>query len=158
MVLTLSVLDSGAVKEQTIEKGIDAIADAWRNTRFELFRYMKGTEDRGWILKSTEDITMRIDDNSMNLQSMQASPASKPFLELVRKWEKDLATVGEVTQVWMQVQRKWMYLESIFIGSDDIRMQLPEEAKRFDRIDKQFKKIMNDTVCYICCVCLWLVL
>ena len=134
------------MKEQTIEKGIDSIADSWRNTRFDLFRYMKGTEDRGWILKSTEDITMRLDDNSMNLQSMQASPFCKPFLELVRKWEKDLATVGEVTQVWMQVQRKWMYLESIFIGSDDIRMQLPEEAKRFDRIDKQFKKIMNDTV------------
>lgn len=42
----------------------------------------------------------------------------------VRKWEKDLANVGEVTTVWMQVQRKWMYLESIFIGADDIRMQV----------------------------------
>jgi dynein heavy chain len=42
----------------------------------------------------------------------------------------------------MLVQRKWMYLESIFIGSDDIRHQLPEEAKRFDRIDSAWKKIM----------------
>jgi hypothetical protein len=23
--------------------------------------------------------------------------------------------------MWMVVQRKWMYLESIFVGSDDIR-------------------------------------
>ncbi len=43
-----------------------------------------------------------------------------------------------------QVQRKWMYLESIF-GSDDIRHQLPDEAKRFDNIDKNWKKIMADT-------------
>lgn len=38
-----------------------------------------------------------------------------------------------------------MYLESIFIGSGDIRLQLPEEAARFDRIDKSFKKLMNET-------------
>lgn len=40
----------------------------------------------------------------------------------------------------MVVQRKWMYLESIFIGGD-IRAQLPEEAKKFDTIDKTFKKV-----------------
>lgn len=42
----------------------------------------------------------------------------------------------------MVVQRKWMYLESIFIGGD-IRAQLPEEAKKFDNIDKTFKKAWN---------------
>ena len=40
----------------------------------------------------------------------------------------------------MVVQRKWMYLEGIFIGGD-IRAQLPEEANRFDIIDKMFKKV-----------------
>lgn len=33
-----------------------------------------------------------------------------------------------------------MYLEGIFIGGD-IRSQLPEEAKKFDQIDKTFKKV-----------------
>ena len=42
----------------------------------------------------------------------------------------------------MVVQRKWMYLESIFIGGD-IRAQLPEEAKKFDGIDKTFKKVLD---------------
>jgi len=40
----------------------------------------------------------------------------------------------------MIVQRKWMYLEGIFIGGD-IRAQLPEEAKKFDQIDKTFKRV-----------------
>ena len=53
--------------------------------------------------------------------------------------------ISEVIEEWMQVQRKWMYLESIFIGSDDIRDQLPEEAKRFDKIDKSWAEIMNET-------------
>ena len=42
-------------------------------------------------------------------------------------------------QIWMLVQRKWMYLESIFIGGD-IRSQLPDEAKKFDNIDRVFKR------------------
>ena len=35
----------------------------------------------------------------------------------------------------MAVQRKWMYLESIFVGSEDIRKQLPSESSLFDRVN-----------------------
>lgn len=35
-----------------------------------------------------------------------------------------------------------MYLESIF-ASGDIRSQLPEEVKIFDRVDKMFKQASN---------------
>ena len=42
------------------------------------------------------------------------------------------------------MQRKWMYLESIF-GAEDIRLQLPDAAKRFDVVDKTWKKIMGET-------------
>lgn len=38
------------------------------------------------------------------------------------------------------MQRKWMYLESIFIGGD-IRSQLPEETKKFNNIDEKFKAV-----------------
>ena len=38
----------------------------------------------------------------------------------------------QVIVLWMEVQRTWSYLESIFIGSEDIRKQLPEGADRRD--------------------------
>ena len=43
-----------------------------------------------------------------------------------------------------QLQRKWQYLESIF-GAEDIRQQLPDASKRFDVVDKTWKKIMGET-------------
>jgi len=42
----------------------------------------------------------------------------------------------------MVVQRKWMYLEGIFVGGD-IRSQLSEEAEMFDSVDSMFKKASN---------------
>jgi len=47
--------------------------------------------------------------------------------------------------VWLRVQWTWLYLESIFNGSEDIRLQLNEEAKKFDKINANYKKIMEET-------------
>jgi len=55
-----------------------------------------------------------------------------------------LNTISDVIDLWMIVQRKWMYLESIF-GNDDIKQQLPEEAKKFSKTDKAYSQIMSNT-------------
>lgn len=85
-----------------------------------------------------------LEDNMMNVNAMAASQFIGPFLDTVQKWESTMHTISEVLELWLQLQKRWLYLEGIFVGGD-IRMQLPEEAKRFDDIDKSFKKIMNDT-------------
>ncbi|KAJ3328734.1 Dynein heavy chain 10, axonemal, partial [Blyttiomyces sp. JEL0837] len=136
---------AGAMKELGIENGLREVENTWKNSRFIIAKYMKGTEDRGFILGAVDEIVLMLDDNAMSLQSMGASRFVAAFLPVVQQWEKILSHIGEVIEVWMVVQRKWMYLESIFIGSGDIRQQLPEEAAKFDRIDKSFKKVMNET-------------
>ncbi|KAJ3039942.1 Dynein heavy chain 10, axonemal [Rhizophlyctis rosea] len=135
----------GAMKELSIENGIKEVESTWRNLKFTVVKYMKGNEDRGYILGAVDEIIATLDDNAMSLQSMAASRFVAAFLPQVQQWEKVLSLIAEVIDVWMVVQRKWMYLESIFVGSGDIRMQLPEEAARFDRIDKSFKKVMAET-------------
>ncbi|XP_069071115.1 dynein axonemal heavy chain 10 [Pleurodeles waltl] len=136
---------ASAVKELSIEKGVKEIVDNWENMKFVVQKYFKGTQERGYILGAVDDILQILDDNAMNLQSISGSRFVGPFLGTVQLWEKTLSLISEVIEVWMVVQRKWMYLESIFIGGD-IRSQLPEEAKKFDIIDKTFKRIMSDTV------------
>jgi hypothetical protein len=63
-----------------------------------------------------------------------------PFLKTVQKWEKTLALISEIIDEWCTTQRKWLYLEGIFVGGD-IRSQLPEEARKFDDIDRTFRKV-----------------
>ena len=138
-------LVAGAIKELSIEKAIKEIESLWKSQKFSIIKYMKGVEDRGLILGPIDDLTRLLEDNSMSLQSMSASRFVAAFLPAVQQWEKILSRIAEVSEIWITFQRKWMYLESIFIGSSDIRLQLPEEATRFDNIDKSFKKIMADT-------------
>lgn len=61
------------------------------------------------------------------------------FLGEVSDWQRKLSNADQVISIWFEVQRTWMHLESIFIGSEDIRNQLPEDSQRFDRIDRDFK-------------------
>lgn len=79
-----------------------------------------------------------------------------PFLETVNKWERALANISEIIEEWLLVQRKWLYLEGIFIGGD-IRTQLPEEARKFDDIDKAYRRVGNILFTYAGCFALLLV-
>ena len=60
---------------------------------------MKGTQERGHILGSVDEIVLSLDDNAMNLQSMSASRYVGPFFDRVQKWEKSLSHISEVVEV-----------------------------------------------------------
>ena len=54
--------------------------------------------------------------------------------------------MSEVVEMLLTVQRQWMYLESIFMSSEDIRKQLPEEAVLFDQVNDDYKAITKAIV------------
>ncbi|XP_050088792.1 dynein axonemal heavy chain 10 [Anopheles aquasalis] len=133
---------NNAIRELSIERSVQEIADIWQRMSFNMIRYEKGGRMRGYILGATDEIMQVLEENSMNLQSMAASQFIGPFLPAVQRWEKHLTLISEIIDEWINVQRKWVYLEGIFIGSD-ISSQLPVEAKNFNTIDGQFREIMN---------------
>jgi dynein heavy chain 1 len=45
--------------------------------------------------------------------------------------------------VWIDVQRQWVYLEGIFSGSADIKHLLPVESNRFQGINTEFLAVMK---------------
>lgn len=75
----------------------------------------------------------------MQLQNLITSKFIAHFLEEVSGWQQKLSIADQVITFWFEVQRTWTHLESIFMSSEDIRKQLPEDSARFDRIDTEFK-------------------
>ncbi|XP_063229306.1 dynein axonemal heavy chain 10 [Bacillus rossius redtenbacheri] len=138
--IALQIINN-AIKELTLEQQVKEIASQWTSMEFVVKKYSRGTEDRGFILGPLDEVVPVLEENSMSLQGMAGSQFIGPFLGLVQTWEKNLSLIGEVIDAWMEVQRRWMYLEGIFL-SGDIRAQLPDEARKFDDIDKEFRKIM----------------
>lgn len=49
-------------------------------------------------------------------------------------WEDKLNRIMALFDVWIDVQRRWVYLEGIFTGSADIKHLLPVETQRFQRL------------------------
>ena len=136
---------SEATNELKIETELNKVEMLWRSNALSLMKYKKDGQDRGYILRAADDIKVELDDNMLQLMTIAGSRFVGTFTDRVRQWEKTLNIVSECLDVWFVVQRKWAYLEGIFIGAEDIRLQLPEEAKKFDAIDKQFKAIMATT-------------
>lgn len=56
----------------------------------------------------------------------------------VEAWEKRLSLLSETLDEWVTVQRNWMYLETIFCA-EDIQKQLPDEATKFQTVDRMWK-------------------
>ncbi|KAL0610475.1 Dynein heavy chain 10, axonemal [Plecturocebus cupreus] len=94
----LNEIVTAAVKEVAIEKAVKEILDTWENMKFTVVKYYKGTQERGYILGSVDEIIQSLDDNTFNLQSISGSRFVGPFLQTVHKWEKTLSLIGEVIE------------------------------------------------------------
>ncbi|XP_046533401.1 dynein axonemal heavy chain 17 [Equus quagga] len=132
-----------AVKESGMEKVLKALDSTWSTMEFEHEPHPRtGT----MMLKSDEVLVETLEDNQVQLQNLMMSKYLSHFLKEVTSWQQKLSTADSVISIWFEVQRTWSHLESIFIGSEDIRAQLPEDSKHFDEIDLEFKALMADAV------------
>lgn len=92
-------------------------------------------------------LTLRL---QVQLQNLMTSKYISYFLEEVSAWQQKLSYADQVITIWFEVQRTWLHLESIFIGSEDIRKQLPEDSNRFDKIDDEFKVLYFPLIKSLC--------
>lgn len=112
-----------AVKEMAMEKVLMELDTTWTGLAFA---YEPHGRTGVPLVRSDEELIETLEDNQVQLQNMLSSKHIAHFLEEVSSWQRRLSTADAVISVWFEVQRTWAHLESIFIGSDDIRSQLPE--------------------------------
>ncbi|XP_066265765.1 dynein axonemal heavy chain 1-like isoform X2 [Branchiostoma lanceolatum] len=129
-----------AGKEYSIEQALDKMEAEWDPIKFEIIAYK---ETGTYILRSSDESSQLLDDHIVMTQSMSFSPYKKPFEERITTWESKLKMTQDVLDEWLLCQRSWLYLEPIF-SSEDINRQLPVEGKRFQTMDRMWRKIMKN--------------
>ncbi len=117
-----SIVDR-AVKEMGMEKVLNELDATWTSMAFDFEPHPRTNIP---LLKSSEELIETLEDNQVQLQNLMTSKYISFFLEEVSTWQRKLSVTDSVISIWFEVQRTWSHLESIFIGSDDIRSQLPE--------------------------------
>lgn len=55
-----------------------------------------------------------------------------------------MGAIYDVYQLLGEVQKSWSFLENLFIQSEEVKRELPEQSKSFIDIDKNMKEIMAD--------------
>ncbi|KAF2978603.1 hypothetical protein EK904_004180 [Melospiza melodia maxima] len=130
-----------AVREMSMEKVLKELRVTWSCREFQ---YEPHPRTHTPLLKSDEELVETLEDNQVQLQNLMSSKYIAFFLEEVSAWQRKLSTADSVISLWFEVQRTWSHLESIFIGSEDIRAQLPQDSKRFEGIHVDFKELANE--------------
>ncbi|KAK5998324.1 Dynein heavy chain [Cladobotryum mycophilum] len=125
--------------EMALEEFLKQVRETWQNYALELVNYQnKCRLIRGW-----DDLFAKCSENLNSLQAMKHSPYYKEFEEDAVAWEDKLNRVHVLFDVWIDVQRQWVYLEGVFTGNADIKHLLPIESGRFQNINSEFMAVMK---------------
>jgi dynein heavy chain, axonemal len=133
----ISNMAVAAREELKIETDLEKITLFWEETVLIIEPYQGYHK-----IAAVEDINTALTEHLMMLSSMKMSRFVDSFRPRVIQWEQLLSQVADTIEGLLGVQTKWMYLESIFVGSEDIKRKLVSESKRFDSIHAQWLAII----------------
>ena len=125
--------------ELALEEFLRQVRETWQNYGLDMVNYQNKVRlIRGW-----DDLFTKCSENLNSLQAMRHSPYYKEFEEEAESWEDKLNRIHLLFDIWIDVQRQWVYLEGVFIGNNDIRHLLPTETSRFSNINTEFLAVMK---------------
>ena len=128
--------------EMALEIFLGQVRDRWMKQELDLVLFQNRTRlIRGW-----DELFATLDDHIGGLALMKSSPyyrSVREFQEEGKIWEDRLTKLRAAFDSWVDVQRRWVYLEGILFGSSDIKAQLPSEWSRFKSVDSEFVSLMR---------------
>jgi dynein heavy chain len=144
-------LTDGADKQLAIEAKIKEISERWALEKF-IFQDWKAR--RIPVLRATGAIIEELEESQLQCQTMLTMRHVKPFRVEVQGLLTRLSDTTDTLEQWLKVQQLWCSLESVFTGGD-IAKQMPVQAKKFNKVDKEWAKVMakaqSDELVMPCC-------
>jgi dynein heavy chain, axonemal len=132
-----------ASKELKIENSIAGLSERWRSINWVMEQYKDTAVP---LLRLSEEDFESLEADQLTVQGMLASRFVKQFEAEAQSWQKRLSNISDVFMYLGEIQRTWSYLEPLFIGSEEVKRELPEDARRFEGIDGNVKSEL--TTCW----------
>ena len=130
---------SVAQGEMALEEFLKQVRETWQFYELDLVNY----QNKCKLIKGWDDLFNKLKENINQVAAMKLSPYYRVFEEEAATWEDKLNRISNLFDVWIDVQRRWVYLEGIFTGNADITNLLPVETSRFNSISSEFLALMK---------------
>lgn len=138
----ISSIATHAVQERLLKQSLNKITSLWERMEFDVLPY-KELKDC-YVLVSYETIAAALEESLMGMTSLLSSKYIAPIKDFGIMWQKRLLVFQETLDAWIECQRKWTHLETIF-SAPDIQKQLPNEATIFVGVNQFWKDLMKRT-------------
>ena len=130
-----------AASEDKMGKKLKEIDENWKSYEYEFKDYPRVPSIK--LLEINEDQYATLEENMQQVQTMIRNKYKAFYEEQINKWKVELTEINEVWVALSDAQKTWTFLESLFIGSDEIKKELPNETEQFVKIDQEVKEILK---------------
>ncbi|TRY53342.1 Dynein heavy chain [Cryptosporidium tyzzeri] len=137
----MSEILAKAQGEHGLESYIQGMKELWNGFEIEFTGLPNNPNTK--VIKNWDIMLTAIDDHLSALQNMSLSPFYEIFQEESQLWTEKLTKLRFTLDLWMETQRRWIYLQGIFLASTDIANLLPQEYKRFQTVDAEVQGLLK---------------
>lgn len=130
-------LSDKAQGEVTIREAINELRVWCENTEFILTEHDSNGRQTP-LIKEWKEVITQVSDHQSLILSLKESRFYSGFADQIEQIESKLGGIDGYLAKLNIIQRKWVYLEPIFM-----RGALPQEQGRFMRVDEEFRNIAN---------------
>lgn len=127
--------------EARLEESMNKIDAIWKTQELTVASHREDPDLH--ILAAVDELQAVLDDSNVTITTIAASRHVYFLKPRVDEWLRQLELFGRTFEEWQTCQKSWIYLETIF-SAPDIKRQLPNEAKMFTIVDKNWMEIMRN--------------
>lgn len=137
--ITIREIITQAQAERALEEFMKDIRQSWNNYTLDLVSF-KNTCN---LISGWDDLLEKCHEGLDSLAAMKHSPYYKVFATDAQYWENILGRVLILLDIWIDMQRQWVYLQGVFLSNADIKYLLPMEHTQFSNITVEFVDLMK---------------
>lgn len=136
-----------AKQERKIETNLIKIEALWKTVEWQKVP-LELKDCTINTLKMDEDSVEQLEEHQLLIQNIASSKFMAYFEEKVTIYQKGLSLVSDTVADLAEIQKTWSFLINLFIYSEEVKKELPDESEEFVHIDKEVRQILKDADTY----------